>query len=567
MIFFIFHAVFSPFSYLYSVNNLDIQNKELIDECVKGNQNALGLFYSRFAPRMMSVILRYVDVQKDAEDILHDGFILAYTNLKSVTNPDSVEYWLASIMKNLCLKYLQNQDVVTLLNEIPESEDTPEFSEIIDIETLERLISRLPQGYQSVFRLSVLENKSHNEIAKILNITPHTSSSQLFHAKMMMRKFIAEYRKEAGLLVLLILCVASGIFFLHEEEDLSGEMLVATIQSGGGTISPTREIAKNPAPKENAESGKKIIAKASKAVIPIMSKTKSNENSGKSTNSEDAENSESLDHSEILEHSGESEKSESTESPESPGKSHNSDNDEITALWGKKYPAPKKPARSGNSTTWSVGISTCILANGKGNADMRNESNVGWGAYPGDVDLEHDEQADTRSAPSRYIAGSHHNDMPITFSLTMHKSFNKTLSIETGLSYTYLHTNFEAVQHRSEASWHYLGIPLNLNINNYSSGRFNLYGSLGIRMDIPVKSSAKMNTPGIVNYIPNGKFSSPISWAATASYGIAFDISNGVEIFIEPQLQYRFNRSYDVPNAWTDHRWLLAIPIGFRFNM
>ncbi|MDE6693731.1 MAG: sigma-70 family RNA polymerase sigma factor, partial [Muribaculaceae bacterium] len=88
---------------------LEIDNATLIYECKAGNQDALGMFYTRFAPKMYSVVMRYVSDPNDAMDILHDGFIVALTRLSSLRSAESVEYWLASIMKNLSLQFLQGQ--------------------------------------------------------------------------------------------------------------------------------------------------------------------------------------------------------------------------------------------------------------------------------------------------------------------------------------------------------------------------------------------------------------------------------------------------------------------------
>lgn len=54
-------AVFGVFGYLCSVNHdLQIDNDVLVEECLKGDKDALNLFYVRFAPRMLGVIRRYV---------------------------------------------------------------------------------------------------------------------------------------------------------------------------------------------------------------------------------------------------------------------------------------------------------------------------------------------------------------------------------------------------------------------------------------------------------------------------------------------------------------------------
>ncbi len=200
---------------------VDIDNATLVEECKAGDREAMSLLYTRFAPRMLHVICRYVRNQEDAHDILHDGFIAAFTRLESLREPERVEYWLATIMKNLSLKFLQSQNVESILDEIPEEiEETSDINDVIDFATLESLITQLPDGYQKVFRLAVLENKSHKEISKILGIAPNSSSSQLFHAKVMLRRLIAEHKNKAALMTLLMLIAISvGVLFYFGKED------------------------------------------------------------------------------------------------------------------------------------------------------------------------------------------------------------------------------------------------------------------------------------------------------------------------------------------------------------
>ena len=53
------------------------------------------------------------------------------------------------------------------------------------------LIDQLPNSYRRVFRLSVLEGMTHQQIAALLNIEAHTSSEQLSRAKKMLRQSLA----------------------------------------------------------------------------------------------------------------------------------------------------------------------------------------------------------------------------------------------------------------------------------------------------------------------------------------------------------------------------------------
>ena len=81
--------------------------------------------------------------------------------------------------------------------DLPEisDEDETDFEEIPASAILE-MIQALPPGYRTVFNLYVFEEKSHKEIASILNITENTSASQLHRAKNILARQINEYRSK-----------------------------------------------------------------------------------------------------------------------------------------------------------------------------------------------------------------------------------------------------------------------------------------------------------------------------------------------------------------------------------
>ena len=91
------------------------------------------------------------------------------------------------------------------LEEISEEEDpvdTFPSNDFPPYKTMLRMIESLPEGYSTVFKLAILEGLSHKEISLLLNIAPHSSSSQLSRAKDMLRKLISQYRIVIGLFIL-----------------------------------------------------------------------------------------------------------------------------------------------------------------------------------------------------------------------------------------------------------------------------------------------------------------------------------------------------------------------------
>ena len=84
----------------------------------------------------------------------------------------------------------------TLMEQLPDTQldDDGDVNNIPNKELM-RMIRELPDGYRTVFNLFVFEEKSHKEIASLLGISEHTSSSQFYRAKTLLMKKINEYRK------------------------------------------------------------------------------------------------------------------------------------------------------------------------------------------------------------------------------------------------------------------------------------------------------------------------------------------------------------------------------------
>lgn len=538
---------------------LDIDNQTLLEECRRGDREAMSILYTRFAPRMIHVISRYVNDRDSAQDILHDGFIAAFTRLDTLREAEKIEFWLATIMKNLSLKYLQAQTVTSILEEIPETIEEPEIDNILDFDTLESLIRKLPEGYQKVFRLAVLENKSHKEISEILGIAPNSSSSQLFHAKLRLRELIKDYQLRAGLLSLLLLLASSGFLFFYRQNNImpGSDRLAADSM-------PKKKISKpgNDSQSAKEDSSEKIsvshsIVKSPSTSVPITVCQPISITSTVIPSDNDVK-----------------EDSISTERSESDKKRNISEDIDETNYEDRLF--TDLPDKIAKDKGWSAGISFApgmLSFNNSTDEYFANDpsysnpgiTNPGTDPKPDDEapspaklpPLPNDIVSSLRSAPRR-----HH--LPITFSLTAEKHISSWLGIESGIAYSYLHTDFERYKEPSTCHWHYLEIPLKANLYAYSSQHIKLYGSLGGKVSIPVYSYAQM-APS--SNIQSGTFRSKVVWSAGASIGAAFRLSNHLDIFIEPSLNYHFPQECTIPNIWTDDEpWSISIPIGLRFN-
>ncbi len=172
-----------------------MSDKEIILGCLKGDLDTQRVLFDKYAGSMKVLCLRYLGNEQDAEDVLQEGFLLAFTKLKDYSFKGSFGGWLRRIMINLSLQHI-NKNKRMIFDDIDSTSnffrDDPQVLERLMEDDLMMLLSKLPVGYRTVFNLHVIEGYSHKEIAEILKIETSTSRSQLTKAKQRLRKIIRE---------------------------------------------------------------------------------------------------------------------------------------------------------------------------------------------------------------------------------------------------------------------------------------------------------------------------------------------------------------------------------------
>jgi RNA polymerase sigma-70 factor (ECF subfamily) len=84
-----------------------MDDKQLVKECLRGNEEAQWLLYNQFAGVMLGVCYRYTKSITDAEDILQDGFVKVFNNLSAYRNEGELGAWIRKIMVNTALNFLK----------------------------------------------------------------------------------------------------------------------------------------------------------------------------------------------------------------------------------------------------------------------------------------------------------------------------------------------------------------------------------------------------------------------------------------------------------------------------
>jgi len=170
----------------------------IISDALKNKGTARQLIYESYLGYVLTVTRRYGIQSADEVDMVQDIFIEIFSSLERYdSRKGEFKSWLRRIAVNQVLKRKRkntNMYVVSLEGTSLPIEDSQLGD--LDAEYIINEISKLPEGYQTVFNLYEIDGYSHKEIGQQLNITPQTSKSQLSRAKKMLRnklrKFVAK---------------------------------------------------------------------------------------------------------------------------------------------------------------------------------------------------------------------------------------------------------------------------------------------------------------------------------------------------------------------------------------
>ena len=173
---------------------------QLIQACLKNNNEAQRQFYLRYAPLLKGICMRYLKDKDKVSDLLQESFIKIFQNLAKYNGEGSFEGWLKRITVNLCIDHInKNKKLfeVALTDSDEQTEqdngnDSDIISQLIDAgytkQMLLDILHSLPLNYGSVFNLYFIDDWSHQEIAAHLQITEALSRKWLFRAKDLVKK-------------------------------------------------------------------------------------------------------------------------------------------------------------------------------------------------------------------------------------------------------------------------------------------------------------------------------------------------------------------------------------------
>lgn len=174
------------------MNLADIDRLD-VELAASGDHDAFERLYRRHVARVNSLARWLLDTG-EADDAVQEVFIRVWQKLHTFAGQSAFGTWLHRVAVNHLLRRRQTAGIARKRQVADENLmlAAPGVLERPDLRVaIERAVELLPAGAREVFVLHDMEGYKHDEIAKLLDVDPGTSRSQLHRARMLLRQQLA----------------------------------------------------------------------------------------------------------------------------------------------------------------------------------------------------------------------------------------------------------------------------------------------------------------------------------------------------------------------------------------
>lgn len=168
--------------------------------------------------------------------------------------------------------------------------------------------------------------------------------------------------------------------------------------------------------------------------------------------------------------------------------------------------------------------------------------------------------------------------MPLSAGIGVNFPISGFIGIGTGLTYTYLHSNFSGSYTRVSGDMvdvfesddidhniHYLGVPLNVYFTIFGTDqKVRMYGYAGGMVERAFSNKYFIHCGG-TTYTHSGKIEG-VQLSVAAGFGLEYRLTDFLGLYLDPSIRYYFD--CDQPKSVrTQQPWTMCVELGLRFTL
>jgi RNA polymerase sigma-70 factor (ECF subfamily) len=188
-----------------SSGTLAVSERKLVERAKGGDPSAFRAIMERHNRRLYRLARAVMRDDSEAEDVVQETYLRAFTNLAKFRGESSLATWLTRIALNEALGRKRKQRATVTLASVETAQETsaqiiqfPAMNTEPDPERsaarheirklLERAMDALPEPFRLVFVMRDVEEMSIEETASHLGIRPETVKTRLHRARRLLRQ-------------------------------------------------------------------------------------------------------------------------------------------------------------------------------------------------------------------------------------------------------------------------------------------------------------------------------------------------------------------------------------------
>jgi len=182
---------------------------ELVKQALDGDQKAYRVLFENHKQAIYHIIVKIVRNNEEAQDLVQETFIKAFSSLKSYNPTYRFTTWLYKIAANSSIDHIRKRKLQTFsLDQPVDTKDGKLSVEVPDMSyhperdlsakrqhlSISEAIESLPEKYRQVIVKRHQEDKSYEEIAEYLGVPVGTVKARIFRARELLKKKLKSLR-------------------------------------------------------------------------------------------------------------------------------------------------------------------------------------------------------------------------------------------------------------------------------------------------------------------------------------------------------------------------------------
>ncbi|WP_435262784.1 RNA polymerase sigma factor [Tenacibaculum sp. nBUS_03] len=169
---------------------------QLIERCKKNDNNAQMQVYKAYYKAMYNSAFRILKDEFEAEDLMQEAFLTAFTKLNTYKGEVAFGAWLKRIVINKSLTQLKKNNrydevKMDVISNYEVEDDTINYSDL-DIKEVLKVLQNLKDNYRLTLTLNLIEGYDYEEIAQILNYTNENVRTTISRAKKKLKQVLLD---------------------------------------------------------------------------------------------------------------------------------------------------------------------------------------------------------------------------------------------------------------------------------------------------------------------------------------------------------------------------------------